>query len=144
MANQIDERVKPFEVKMGKSIASLDSEFGTIRAGRANPHVLDRITVDYYGTYGRADATGLIAAENYSFKIVPVIEEKEQDDAANEVTGIKVINYKREGFCFLNGNTPGAYNADGTLKANARVIYVTANTAKTVTCPVIGDKEQTV
>ena len=28
MANQIDERVKPFEVKMGKSIASLDSEFG--------------------------------------------------------------------------------------------------------------------
>ena len=41
MANQIDERVKPFEVKMGKSIASLDSEFGTIRAGRANPHVLD-------------------------------------------------------------------------------------------------------
>ena len=52
-----------------------------------------------------ADATGLIAAENYSFKIVPVIEEKEQDDAANEVTGIKVINYKREGFCFLNGNT---------------------------------------
>ena len=34
MANQIDERVKPFEVKMGKSIASLDSEFGTIRAGR--------------------------------------------------------------------------------------------------------------
>lgn len=104
---------------------------------------LDDQLVRNYGTYGRADATGLIAADNYSFKIVPVIEEKEQDDAANEVTGIKVINYKREGFCFLNGNTPGAYNADGTLKANARVIYVTANTAKTVTCPVIGDKEQT-
>ena len=50
MANQIDERVKPFEVKMGKSIASLDSEFGTIRAGRANPHVLDQLRVDYYGT----------------------------------------------------------------------------------------------
>ena len=50
MANQIDERVKPFEVKMGKSIASLDSEFGTIRAGRANPHVLDKIMVEYYGT----------------------------------------------------------------------------------------------
>ncbi len=104
---------------------------------------LDDQLVRNYGTYGRADATGLIAADNYSFKIVPVIEEKEQDAAANEVTGIKVINYKREGFCFLNCNTPGAYNADGTLKANARVIYVTANTAKTVTCPVIGDKEQT-
>jgi len=47
MANQIDERVKPFEVKMGKSIASLDSEFGTIRAGRANPHVLDQITMEH-------------------------------------------------------------------------------------------------
>ena len=34
---------------MGKSIASLDSEFGTIRAGRANPAVLDKITVEYYG-----------------------------------------------------------------------------------------------
>ncbi len=33
-----------------KSLKNLDSEFGTIRAGRANPHVLDRITVDYYGT----------------------------------------------------------------------------------------------
>ena len=35
---------------MGKTIANLESEFGAIRAGRANPHVLDRITVDYYGT----------------------------------------------------------------------------------------------
>ena len=50
MANQIDERVKPFEVKMGKSIASLDSEFGTIRAGRANPNILNKLTVEYYGT----------------------------------------------------------------------------------------------
>lgn len=37
---------------------------------------LDDQLVRNYGTYGRADATGLIAAENYSFKIVPVIEEK--------------------------------------------------------------------
>ena len=36
--------------KMTKTIANLDNELGTIRAGRANPHVLDRITVDYYGT----------------------------------------------------------------------------------------------
>lgn len=44
-----DERVVPFETKMKKTIANLESELGTIRAGRANPHVLDRITVDYYG-----------------------------------------------------------------------------------------------
>ncbi len=35
---------------MDKTLTNLDSEFGTIRAGRANPHVLDRIMVEYYGT----------------------------------------------------------------------------------------------
>lgn len=39
-----------YEEKMTKTLASLDSEYNTIRAGRANPHVLDRIMVDYYGT----------------------------------------------------------------------------------------------
>lgn len=39
-----------YEEKMTKSISSLDSELSTIRAGRANPHILDRIQVDYYGT----------------------------------------------------------------------------------------------
>jgi len=38
-----------YEEKMKKTLASLNSEYTTIRAGRANPHVLDRITVDYYG-----------------------------------------------------------------------------------------------
>ena len=44
------ELTKPFEEKMKKTLTALDSDYGTIRAGRANPHVLDRITVDYYGT----------------------------------------------------------------------------------------------
>ncbi len=38
-----------FEEKMEKTIASLEREYQTIRAGRANPHILDRIKVDYYG-----------------------------------------------------------------------------------------------
>ena len=46
----MDERLQKYEDKMVKSLKNLDSEFGTIRAGRANPHVLDKITVDYYGT----------------------------------------------------------------------------------------------
>ena len=45
-----DERLVPYEEKMEKTITSLNSEFLTIRAGRANPHVLDKIKVDYYGT----------------------------------------------------------------------------------------------
>ena len=47
---KMDERIVPFETKMDKTIKNLESELGTIRAGRANPHVLDRIMVDYYGS----------------------------------------------------------------------------------------------
>ena len=46
----MDERLKAFEEKMGKSLSNLEEEFSTIRAGRANPHVLDKLRVDYYGT----------------------------------------------------------------------------------------------
>lgn len=45
----MDERLQVYDTKMTKSYDNLLSEFGAIRAGRANPHVLDRITVDYYG-----------------------------------------------------------------------------------------------
>ncbi|OOB77114.1 MAG: ribosome recycling factor [Epulopiscium sp. Nuni2H_MBin003] len=44
------EQLKSFETKMEKSITSLKEDFNTIRAGRANPHVLDKLSVDYYGT----------------------------------------------------------------------------------------------
>lgn len=40
---------KPYEVKMQKSLDNLREEYAMIRAGRANPHLLDKITVDYYG-----------------------------------------------------------------------------------------------
>ena len=41
--------LKPFEHKMNKTIEVLGKELAAIRAGRANPGVLDRITVEYYG-----------------------------------------------------------------------------------------------
>ena len=43
------ELTKPFEEKMKKTLTALDSDYGTIRAGRANPAVLDKVVVDYYG-----------------------------------------------------------------------------------------------
>ena len=46
----MDDRLVMFEDKMGKSLANLEEEFAGIRAGRANPHVLDKLRVDYYGT----------------------------------------------------------------------------------------------
>ncbi len=42
--------IKQFEEKMGKSLENLKAEYMTIRAGRANPHLLDKIKIDYYGT----------------------------------------------------------------------------------------------
>ncbi|HBN11291.1 MAG TPA: ribosome recycling factor [Ruminococcus sp.] len=44
------EQIKHCKEKMQKTLDSLDREFKTIKAGRANPNVLDRVTVDYYGT----------------------------------------------------------------------------------------------
>ncbi len=45
----MNERLVTFDTKMQKSLANLEGELRTIRAGRANPHILDKLTVDYYG-----------------------------------------------------------------------------------------------
>ena len=46
----MDARVKTYEEKMQKAYDFLLADYQTIRAGRANPHVLDKLKVDYYGT----------------------------------------------------------------------------------------------
>ena len=46
----MEEKLKMYEDKMNKSLDVLQSDYASIRAGRANPHVLDKIRVDYYGT----------------------------------------------------------------------------------------------
>lgn len=46
----MDARLQQYEDKMKKAIEFLEADYATIRAGRANPHVLDKLRVDYYGT----------------------------------------------------------------------------------------------
>ncbi len=46
----MSERTKAYEEKMTKTMKNLEEELQSIRAGRANPHVLDKVTVDYYGS----------------------------------------------------------------------------------------------
>ena len=46
----MDERIQKYEDKMKKTLGGFEAELATIRAGRANPHILDKLTVDYYGT----------------------------------------------------------------------------------------------
>ncbi len=47
--NGMDDRLKEYEIKMGKTIDNLREEYQSIRAGRANPHILDKLKVEYYG-----------------------------------------------------------------------------------------------
>lgn len=112
-----------------------------IRGGAYQDYTLiDRELVRNYGTYGRADVVGLAAGNDYSLKVVPVIGGVEDESAAGISSAMMVRNYDRSGFAHFNNTGVGAYNDDGTLKADARVIYVTAATAKTVTLDVITGK----
>ncbi|MCR4781959.1 MAG: ribosome recycling factor [Lachnospiraceae bacterium] len=45
----MDDRLKDFDNRMTKTLKNLSEEFQSIRAGRANPHILDKLRVDYYG-----------------------------------------------------------------------------------------------
>lgn len=51
----IQERLAKTEEKMKKSIAALDNEYKSIRAGRATPAILDKLTVEYYGAPTKID-----------------------------------------------------------------------------------------
>ena len=102
---------------------------------------IDKELVRDYGTYARADIPGLIAAKGYCVKVVPVTAGNEVESTASEATGINVANYSREGFAHLNYQGIGAYNDNGTLKNNAKVLYITSKTAKTITTNVmVGSK----
>ena len=87
-----------------------------------------------YGNYGRADVLGLQAGQ-YQLRVVPVdAYGKEVTSAAAETEFLVVNTFSREGFAH-KGYTGGvgAYTDNGTLKKNAVVVYVTSQTAKTVT-----------
>ncbi len=64
--------IKAFEEKMNKSVLALENDFQSIRAGRANPRVLDKITVSYYGTDTPLNQVGNITVpEARTIQITP-------------------------------------------------------------------------
>ncbi len=104
--------------------------------------VIDNELVRNYGTYGRADVVGLQAGTNYRLKVVPVNgDNAELTQFASETEVLEVKNYSREGFAFMNNYTPGAYKADGTLKANAKVLYVTKHNFNTIQLEMVKDNK---
>lgn len=103
---------------------------------------LDNELVREYAEYFRADAVGLKAGQ-YTMKIVPVISGSE-DESKAATASFKAIAHVREGFAFVNGTASGAYNEDGTLKQNAKVIYVNNANKDTVSVTLnTGKKDET-
>lgn len=93
---------------------------------------VDQQLVRNYGSYGRVDVVGLKAG-NYSLKVVAVDASGAETSAYGIADNLKVVNYDRQGFAHKGiSDGVGAYNNDGTLKAGAKVLYVTKNTFKTI------------
>ena len=90
------ERVKVFDEKMTKAYNHLLGEYQTIRAGRANPHVLDKIKVDYYGTPTPLQQVGNISVpEPRMLQIAPweksLIREIEKLPSVESVSGMGLM-----------------------------------------------------
>ena len=104
---------------------------------------IDAQLVRQYASYYRADVLGLKAG-TYSVKVVPVNAEGTEIAGANTASNLVVKSYNREGFAHFKYDGVGAYNNDGTLKAGAKVLYITAKTAKTVSTTVNTGKSETI
>ncbi|MEE1358982.1 MAG: pectate lyase [Segatella copri] len=104
---------------------------------------IDAQLVRQYASYYRADVLGLKEG-TYSVKVVPVNAEGKEIAGANTASNLVVKSYNREGFAHFKYAGVGAYNNDGTLKAGAKVLYVTAKTAKTVSTTVNTGKQETI
>lgn len=104
---------------------------------------IDAQLVRQYASYYRADVLGLKEG-TYSVKVVPVNAEGKEIAGANTASNLVVKSYNREGFAHFKYDGVGAYNNDGTLKAGAKVLYITAKTAKTVSTTVNTGKLETI
>ncbi len=103
---------------------------------------LDKELIRNYGYYGRADMIGLKAG-NYQFKI-------EATQNGNTIAGSEAVSntftvqaHDRAGFAHKDGVAVGAYNNDGTLKENARVLYIDNTNVDKVTLPILNGKSET-
>ena len=103
---------------------------------------IDEQLIRNYGYYGRADVLGL-AAGNYQFKIEATQNGAplSQSEAISQAVTVK--NYDRAGFAHKDGVAVGAYNNDGTLKSDARILYIDNTNVDKVTLPILNGKSET-
>lgn len=126
-------------VKVNSAVGCAESMYATWGAvsGASGYNVyvdgtqIDSELIRQYNGYMRADALGLKAG-SHTMKIVPIINGSEDTSKAAEATA-SCYAHDRSGYAFEDNHTPGAYKADGTLKDNAIVVYVTEATKDTIT-----------
>ena len=104
--------------------------------------LVDNELIRFYGDHYRCDIVG-IRAELHFVKVVPVKDGKELENVATEFSATPEAHV-REGFAFVgNGDANGAYNADGTLKAGAVVLYVTNENKDTISLTMKTESKKT-
>ena len=114
------------------------AKYSVSYAGEGISGTADDMLIRSYTGYVRCDIPGLKAG-TYSLT-VKALDEKGAELATSAAQSVTVKAQNREGYAFTEGVVPGGYNMDGTPKAGAKIIYVTANTVNTVTCEVSDGK----
>ncbi|MBS7230259.1 T9SS type A sorting domain-containing protein [Flavobacterium psychroterrae] len=96
---------------------------------------IDDQLIRSYGSYYRADVPGLKAG-TYTIKVKPVLSGTE--GTGSTTSNLTVLAQDRNGFAFDGGRVPGGYNADGTTKTGAVILYITQNTKNTISMDITG------
>jgi pectate lyase len=118
--------LETFYVTWDKSNCASKYDVSYRTSGSGSWVKIDDELVREYNDHFRADVLGLKAG-TYDVQVVP------EGGAAMTETGIVVAAHDRSGFAFSNNVVPGAYNADGTLKTNAVVIYINDQNKNNIT-----------
>ena len=106
-----------------------------------NNQQADNCLVRQYADYYRVDIPGLKAG-NYILTVKALDADGNEMDS-HTTASITVSAHNREGFAFTDGNVPGGYNLDGTVKNDAKILYITRETVNTITCEVSDGKKLT-
>ena len=114
------------------------AKYSVSYSGEGINGVAEDMLIRTYTGYVRCDIPGLKAG-SYTLT-VKALDDKNAEIATSTQQSVTVKTHNREGYAFTDGVVPGGYNMDGTPKANAKIIYVTANTVNTVTCEVCDGK----
>ena len=114
------------------------TKYSVSYSGEGISGIADDMLVRSYPDYVRCDIPGLRAG-TYTL-IVRAFDDKGTEMAVSDAQSVTVRSHNREGYAFTENVVPGGYNIDGTPKANAKIICVTANTVNTVTCEVSDGK----